>query len=157
MPCIADATFPFYIGFFLSACHSPLTLSQTQLEQLEVRHRDVVLAHMKELREPLIWAWCGHHLTWHINCLEMLAVFLALKQFLPDLRDRHVSVRTDNTAVVSYINHPFTGWRTRSLCSPRGHSSHGEQFTSLGISMWEQTSCRDRGQGLGNGCFTPRW
>ncbi|XP_053085457.1 uncharacterized protein LOC117596033 [Pangasianodon hypophthalmus] len=35
----------------------------------------------------------------------MLAVFLALKHFLPDLRGRHVLVRTDNTAVVSYINH----------------------------------------------------
>ncbi|KAL0155904.1 hypothetical protein M9458_050167, partial [Cirrhinus mrigala] len=42
---------------------------------------------------------------WHINCLEMLAVFRALKYFLPDLRDRHVLVCTDNTAVVYYINH----------------------------------------------------
>ncbi|KAI2655442.1 ORF V: Enzymatic polyprotein [Labeo rohita] len=49
--------------------------------------------------------WRGHQLTWHINCLEMLAVFQALKHFLPDLRDRHVLVRTDNTAVVSFINH----------------------------------------------------
>ncbi len=49
--------------------------------------------------------WSGLHLTWHINCLEMLAVFRALKHFLPDLRDHHVLVRTDNTAVVSYINH----------------------------------------------------
>ncbi len=49
--------------------------------------------------------WSGSHLTWHINWLEMLAVFQALKHFLPDLRDHHVLVRTDNTAVVSYINH----------------------------------------------------
>ncbi len=49
--------------------------------------------------------WSGHHLTWHINWLEMLAVFQALKHFLPDLRDHHVLMRTDNTAVVSYINH----------------------------------------------------
>ncbi|KAI2668522.1 Transposon Tf2-11 polyprotein [Labeo rohita] len=55
-----------------------------------------------------------HQLTWHINCLEMLAVFLALKHFLPDLRDRHVLVRTDNTAVVSYINHQG-GLRSRPL------------------------------------------
>ncbi len=34
----------------------------------------------------------GRNLTWHINCLEMLAVFRALKHFLPDLRDHHVSV-----------------------------------------------------------------
>ncbi len=40
-----------------------------------------------------------------VNCLEMMAVFRALKHFLPDLRDRHVFVRTDNTALVFYINH----------------------------------------------------
>ncbi|KAL0151133.1 hypothetical protein M9458_053646 [Cirrhinus mrigala] len=54
---------------------------------------------------PARGLWSGHQLTWHINCLEMLAVFRVLKHFLPDLRDRHVLVRTDNTAVVSYINH----------------------------------------------------
>ncbi|KAI2645232.1 ORF V: Enzymatic polyprotein [Labeo rohita] len=58
--------------------------------------------------------WSGHQLTWHINCLEMLAVFRALKHFLLDLRDRHVLVRTDNTAVVSYINHQG-GLRSRPL------------------------------------------
>ncbi len=50
-----------------------------------------------------LWSGCHHML--HINCLEMLAVFRALKHFLPDLRDRHVLVRTDNTAVVFYLNH----------------------------------------------------
>ncbi|KAI2644944.1 Transposon Ty3-I Gag-Pol polyprotein [Labeo rohita] len=54
---------------------------------------------------PARGLWSGHHLTWHINRLEMLAVFQALKHFLPDLRDRHVLVRTDNTSVASYINH----------------------------------------------------
>ncbi len=49
--------------------------------------------------------WEGPHLSWHINCLEMLAVFQALKHFLPDLGGHHVLVRTDNTSVVSYINH----------------------------------------------------
>ncbi len=29
--------------------------------------------------------WKDHHLSWHINHLEMLAVFLALKNFLADL------------------------------------------------------------------------
>ncbi|KAL0168419.1 hypothetical protein M9458_036641, partial [Cirrhinus mrigala] len=56
----------------------------------------------------------GRQLTWHINCLEMLPVFRALKHFLPDLRDRHVLVRTDNTSVVSYINHQG-GLRSRPL------------------------------------------
>ncbi|KAL0196894.1 hypothetical protein M9458_005434, partial [Cirrhinus mrigala] len=56
----------------------------------------------------------GRHLTWHIYRLEMLAVFQALNHFLPDLRDRHVLVRTDNTSVVSYINHQ-EGLRSRPL------------------------------------------
>ncbi|KAL0157249.1 hypothetical protein M9458_048495, partial [Cirrhinus mrigala] len=63
---------------------------------------------------PARGLWSGRQLTWHINCLEMLAVFQALKHFLPDLRDRHVLVRTDNTSVVSYINHQG-GLRSRPL------------------------------------------
>ncbi|KAL0173812.1 hypothetical protein M9458_029780, partial [Cirrhinus mrigala] len=79
--------------------------------------------------------WSGHQLTWHINCLEMLAVFLALKHFLPDLRDCHVLVRTDNTSVVSYINHqgglrPWMPWYRRGqgfVCTPfpRSESAPG--------------------------------
>lgn len=53
--------------------------------------------------------WQDYHLAWHINCLEMLVVFQALKHFLPDIRGHHVGhhvvVRTDNTSVVSCINH----------------------------------------------------
>ncbi len=52
--------------------------------------------------QPARGLWSDRHLTWHINCL---AVFRALKHFLLDLRNHHVLVRTDNTAVVSYINH----------------------------------------------------
>ncbi len=48
--------------------------------------------------------WLGSGHEWHINCLEMLAVFQALKHFLLDPRGHHVLVRTDNTSVVSYIN-----------------------------------------------------
>ncbi|KAI2661254.1 enzymatic polyprotein [Labeo rohita] len=68
---------------------------------------------------PARGLWSGRQLTWHINCLEMLAVFRALKHFLPDLRDRHVLVRTDNTSVVSYINHQGgqTPLAESSLCS----------------------------------------
>ena len=40
----------------------------------------------------------------HINVLELRAVHLALSQFLPFIRNRHVLVRTDNTTVVCYIN-----------------------------------------------------
>ncbi len=48
--------------------------------------------------------WTGPRLLWHINCLELLAVRLALRQFRPLLLGKHVLVRADNTAAVSYIN-----------------------------------------------------
>ncbi len=43
-------------------------------------------------------------LLWHINCLELWAVHLALRQFRPLLLGKHVLVCTDNTVAVSYIN-----------------------------------------------------
>ncbi len=42
-------------------------------------------------------------------------MFLALKNFLADLRGHHVLVHSDNTSVVSYINHQG-GLRSRPLC-----------------------------------------
>ncbi len=36
---------------------------------------------------PARGLWRGRNLKWHINCLEMLAVFQALKYFIPDMRD----------------------------------------------------------------------
>ncbi len=39
--------------------------------------------------------WKDQHLSWHINHLEMLAVFLALKNFLADLRGYHMLVHSD--------------------------------------------------------------
>ncbi|KAI2657252.1 Gag-Pol polyprotein [Labeo rohita] len=44
---------------------------------------------------------------------ELLAVLLALRWFLPMLRDKHVLIRTDNVPTVTYIN------RQRGLCSRR--------------------------------------
>lgn len=54
---------------------------------------------------PAQRVWEGPLLSWHINCLEMRAVFLALKDFLPQFRCYHVLVCTNITMVVSYINH----------------------------------------------------
>ncbi|KAI2666671.1 Transposon Ty3-G Gag-Pol polyprotein [Labeo rohita] len=63
---------------------------------------------------PAYGTWTRAQAKWHINCLELKAVFLALQGFLPLIKDRHVLVRTDNTTVVSYINHQ-EGIRSRSL------------------------------------------
>ena len=40
----------------------------------------------------------------HINYLELLAVFLALKHFEAFIRGCHVVVRTDNTTTMCYVN-----------------------------------------------------
>ncbi|KAL0202971.1 hypothetical protein M9458_000989 [Cirrhinus mrigala] len=62
---------------------------------------------------PAQGIWRGHLLDWHINCLEMMAVFRALKYFLQQLGGYHVLVRVDNTAVVSYINRQGGLWSRR--------------------------------------------
>ncbi len=59
--------------------------------------------------------WKDQHLSWHSNRLEMLAVFPALKNFLADLRDHHVLAHSDNTSVISYLNHQGC-LRSRPLC-----------------------------------------
>ena len=48
--------------------------------------------------------WSSALKTKHINYLELMAVFLALKRFELFVRDSHVHVRTDNTAALCYIN-----------------------------------------------------
>ncbi len=63
---------------------------------------------------PASGEWKEEFLFWHINCLELRAVFLALKYFLPVLGEHHVIVRTDNMAVVSHINRQG-GSRSRTL------------------------------------------
>ncbi len=48
--------------------------------------------------------WTGPQLYWHINCLELLTVRLALSRLRGHLQCKDVLVHTDNTATVSYIN-----------------------------------------------------
>ncbi len=64
--------------------------------------------------------WTGPQLQWHINCLELLAVWLALRRFKTLLHERHVLVRTDNTATVAYINHRG-GLRSRRMSQLARH------------------------------------
>ncbi len=55
---------------------------------------------------PASGQWSEPQIRWHINRLELEAVFLALKEFQTQLERQHVLIRTDNTSVVSYINRP---------------------------------------------------
>ncbi len=64
------------------------------------------------LPQAVSGVWTGPQRHWHINCLELLAVYLALGRLKRPLRGKHVLVRTDNTATVAYINH-LGGLRSR--------------------------------------------
>ncbi|KAI2653489.1 ORF V: Enzymatic polyprotein [Labeo rohita] len=59
--------------------------------------------------------WTGPRLFWHINCLELLAVLLALRRFRSMIQGKHVLVRTDNTTTVAYINHHVRSFRMSQL------------------------------------------
>ena len=58
-----------------------------------------------------VWGsqWRGHH----INVSELRTVYLALKHFLPFLREKHVLVRTHSTSGVSHVNHQGGARTTR--------------------------------------------
>ncbi len=62
----------------------------------------------------------GPRLLWYINCLELWALHLALWQFRPLLLGKHVLVRMDNTAAVSYINR-LGGIRSRRMSQLARH------------------------------------
>ncbi len=64
--------------------------------------------------------WTGPQLQWHINCLELLAIWLALRRFRTLLHEKHVLVRSDNTATVAYIKHQG-GLRSRRMSQLARH------------------------------------
>ncbi len=87
----------------------------------------------------------GQHLTnLHINYLEMLAVFLTLKHFLPFLKGHHVLVRTDNCCGL----HKLTG---RSQITSFAHVSTQtnfmEQCQSFIPESDARTGCYEQGCG----------
>jgi len=69
-------------------------------------------AHLMELRAEGVWSLEQSQL--HINNLELLAVLLALEQFLPRVKNSSVMAMTDNTTVVGQITNQG-GTLSRSL------------------------------------------
>lgn len=57
-------------------------------------------------------------LCWHINCLEFLAVLLALRRFQPLVQGKHMLVRTDNMVTLVYINCHGSICRVSQLAHP---------------------------------------
>lgn len=105
----------------------------------------------------------GPQLHWHINCLELLTVLLALKRFRPLVQGKHVLVRTDNTATVVYINHQgvfapfaFHNWPTISYSGVSTDSSLCMPLTSQANSIVWPMRSHDRLPFRASGDFTPR-
>ena len=48
--------------------------------------------------------WTCEESTHHINYLELLAIFMALRSFSDRVRNKFVRIMSDNTSAVSYIN-----------------------------------------------------
>jgi ribonuclease HI len=68
-------------------------------------------AHMGDFKVQGRWSRLQR--SYHINVLELLAVFKALKAF--QVRNKTVLIQTDNTTVISYIN-KAGGTRSLQLC-----------------------------------------
>lgn len=48
--------------------------------------------------------WSDQMRSFHINYLELLTIWIALKHFLPRLQGHHVLVHCDNTTADAHIN-----------------------------------------------------
>ena len=59
--------------------------------------------------------WPPEKQAWHINCLELEAVLLTIKRFLPQLANQSVLIRSDNTTAVQYITRQG-GTKSTQLC-----------------------------------------
>ncbi len=80
--------------------------------------------------------WGGHHLMWHMNFLEMLAMLQALKHVLPDLRGHHVLVHKQTTkqwSLISTGRHPVkAGAEARGMEAP--HQGSGADLEEVRVS-----------------------
>ena len=48
--------------------------------------------------------WTNAQSKRHIHCLEMEAVYLTVKHFLPQIKGQTILVRSDNSTVVRYLS-----------------------------------------------------
>ncbi len=73
--------------------------------------------------------WTGPQLRWHFNCLELLAVRLALSHLRGHLQHKDVLVRTDNRATIAYINRQGS-LRSRRMSQLTRHLSEASEVPS---------------------------
>ncbi len=101
--------------------------------------------------QAALGSWTGPRQLWHINYHELLAVFLALRQFRPLLQDKHVLICTDNTMAVLY-NSPVI-----SSSEVRHGSSRCVPSTFWGSSIVQPTHSHDSSCSPENGNSIIRW
>ncbi|KAI2657741.1 Transposon Ty3-I Gag-Pol polyprotein [Labeo rohita] len=94
------------------ACHGG---TFCPLDQMPPRRAGVLYATGKQLRAP----GQDPRLQWHFNCLELLAVFLALHRFRPVLRGKRASPEGQHSDG-RYINHQG-GLRSRRMLQLARH------------------------------------
>ena len=66
--------------------------------------------------------WTAQEAKHHINCLELLAVFLGLQAFCHSLHNTHIRLMIDNTTAVAVINHMGT--------------CHSDNLNTLSKQLW---------------------
>lgn len=67
--------------------------------------------------------------TYHINELELLTGFFALRCFMPSKRDIHIQLRMDNRCAISYVNNMG--------------GTHSGKLHKLAVQMWEWCQLRN--------------
>ncbi len=88
--------------------------------------------------------WTGPQLQWHINCLELLAVWLALRRFRTLLHEKHILVRSDNTATST----------TRAVYAPVATRPPSPPLESEASEVASRRSCPRRAQSCSRQALT---
>ncbi len=107
--------------------------------------------------QAALGSWTGPRLLWHINYHELLAVFLALRQFRPLLQDKHVLICTDNTMAVLYINRQGHNSPIISSSEVRHGSSRCVPSTFWGSSIVQPMHSHDSSCSPENSDSIIRW
>ena len=88
--------------------------------------------------------WTLEERQFHINYLELLGAFLALRSFAKNLRGVHILMRLDNTTALSYIHHGGGGHTHRHVVQFSSHNvalGLGKRSGPVGLSCSRSGEC----------------
>ncbi len=104
--------------------------------------------------------WTGPRLLWDINCLELWAVHLALRQFQPVLLGKQRTTLRRSRTSTGWEVYDHTVCHSSPAISSSGvtrSSSHCVLFTSRGSSIVRPTRSHDSSHSPESGDSIPRW